>query len=207
MHDLNKYIGEETQLLFGTAVDGRMGDRLSITLLSSLPVAEMEIMPRRKKRPVTPTAPPPEPVIERLPELPIEAFVESETTNIQPTIEPAPAQSVLKEPETLQPEPMIEENLPPREIPEAIPLVEAQMEEEPPNQPPTPRIIPPKKKPLIAPQAEPENQKREKASAARQEVLQFEPVTRGRFEKSEPTIVEGQDLDVPTFLRKNIRVK
>jgi cell division protein FtsZ len=207
MHDLNKYIGEETQLLFGTAVDGRMGDRLSVTLLSSLSVAEMEIMPRRKKRPVTPTAPPPEPVIERLPELPIEAFVESETTNIQPPIEPEPAQSVLKEPEILQPEPTIEENLPPREIPEAIPLVEAQMEEEPPNQPPTPRIIPPKKKPLIALKAEPENPKREKASAARQEVLQFEPVTRGRFEKSEPTIVEGQDLDVPTFLRKNIRVK
>jgi cell division protein FtsZ len=80
------------------------------------------------------------------------------------------------------------------------------MEEDPPPQPPTPRIIPPKKKPLIAPKAEPESPKREKA-AARQEVLQFEPVTRGRFEKSEPTIVEGQDLDVPTFLRKNIRVK
>ncbi|PYL46632.1 MAG: hypothetical protein DMF40_11600 [Verrucomicrobia bacterium] len=77
------------------------------------------------------------------------------------------------------------------------------MEEEP----PPPRIIPPKKKPLIAPKAEPEDSKREKAAAARQEVLQFEPVTRGRFEKSEPTIVEGQDLDVPTFLRKNIRVK
>ena len=42
---------------------------------------------------------------------------------------------------------------------------------------------------------------------AKQEVMQFESVTRGRFEKSEPTIVEGQDLDVPTFLRKNVRVK
>jgi cell division protein FtsZ len=40
-----------------------------------------------------------------------------------------------------------------------------------------------------------------------QETLQFEPVTRGRFEKSEPTIVDGQDLDVPTFLRRNIRVR
>ncbi len=30
---------------------------------------------------------------------------------------------------------------------------------------------------------------------------------RGRFEKSEPTIVKGQDLDVPTYLRKNVRVK
>jgi cell division protein FtsZ len=36
---------------------------------------------------------------------------------------------------------------------------------------------------------------------AKQETLQFEPTTRGRFDKSEPTIVEGEDLDVPTFLR------
>jgi cell division protein FtsZ len=42
---------------------------------------------------------------------------------------------------------------------------------------------------------------------AKQEQMQFEPVTRGRFEKSEPTIVDGQDLDVPTFLRRNVKVK
>ena len=47
----------------------------------------------------------------------------------------------------------------------------------------------------------------EKSTQAKQEVLQFEPVNRGRFEKSEPTIVEGEDLDVPTYLRKNIKVK
>ena len=40
-----------------------------------------------------------------------------------------------------------------------------------------------------------------------QETLQFEPVSRGRFDKSEPTIVDGQDLDVPTFLRRNVRVR
>jgi cell division protein FtsZ len=40
-----------------------------------------------------------------------------------------------------------------------------------------------------------------KAKAAKQETLQFESTTRGRFDKSEPTIVEGEDLDVPTFLR------
>jgi len=203
MRDLNKHIGEETQLLFGTAVDGRMGDRLSVTLLSSLPVEGTEITPRKPKRPVAATAPPPEPVIETPT---VESFVEPEAANIPATIEPEPPQPVFEEPENLQPEPVIEENLSPREMPEATPLVEAHMEEEPPPQPPTPRIIPPKKKPLIAPNVEPENTKREKA-AARQEVLQFEPVTRGRFEKSEPTIVEGQDLDVPTFLRKNIRVK
>jgi len=42
---------------------------------------------------------------------------------------------------------------------------------------------------------------------AKQETLQFEPVSRGRFEKSEPTIIDGQDLDVPTFLRQNVKVK
>lgn len=39
----------------------------------------------------------------------------------------------------------------------------------------------------------------------KQETLQFEPVARGRFEKIEPTIVEGEDLDVPTFLRLNLK--
>ncbi len=41
----------------------------------------------------------------------------------------------------------------------------------------------------------------------KQETLQFESVTRGRFEKSEPTIVEGEDLDVPTFLRIRNKAK
>jgi len=100
--------------------------------------------------------------------------------------------------------------LPAREAAAESHFAEAEMEPEMERapQPTTPRIIPPKKKPLIAPKVEAENLKREKAAAAaKQEVLQFEPLTRGRFEKSEPTIVEGQDLDVPTFLRKNVRVK
>ncbi len=42
---------------------------------------------------------------------------------------------------------------------------------------------------------------------SKQEVLQFEPIARGRFEKSEPTIVEGEDIDVPTFLRMKMKVK
>ncbi|PWU05509.1 MAG: hypothetical protein C5B47_08885 [Verrucomicrobia bacterium] len=41
----------------------------------------------------------------------------------------------------------------------------------------------------------------------KQEILQFEPIARGRFEKSEPTIVNGEDLDVPTFLRMKIKMK
>ena len=72
------------------------------------------------------------------------------------------------------------------------------------------RKAPPAKNPERAPEsapAKPSPAKKDKFVQARQEVMQFEPVTRGRFEKSEPTIVEGQDLDIPTYLRKNVRVK
>ncbi|HEY2125410.1 MAG TPA: hypothetical protein VGG94_08110, partial [Chthoniobacterales bacterium] len=94
---------------------------------------------------------------------------------------------------------------------ELVPLeppvsIEASLEPPPPvqNPIPGPRLIMPKKKPALI--KEPVAPK-EKAVQAKQDVMQFEPVTRGRFEKSEPTIVEGQDLDVPTYLRKNVRVK
>ncbi len=39
------------------------------------------------------------------------------------------------------------------------------------------------------------------------EVSITENTVRGRFDKSEPTIVDGEDLDVPTFMRKNLKVK
>ena len=44
-----------------------------------------------------------------------------------------------------------------------------------------------------------------KAQKVKQDFLPLEPIARGRFEKSEPTIVEGEDLDVPTFLRLKIK--
>ena len=36
---------------------------------------------------------------------------------------------------------------------------------------------------------------------ADQAMLNLEPTSKGRFAKSEPTIVDGQDLDIPTLLR------
>ena len=99
---------------------------------------------------------------------------------------------------------------------EPPPIIDAPAFEPAEIEEPQPRVIPPKRKPIApAPVSElplgiPEpasKPKRDKPGHAKQEVMQFEPVTRGRFEKSEPTIVEGQDLDVPTFLRKNVRVK
>jgi cell division protein FtsZ len=44
------------------------------------------------------------------------------------------------------------------------------------------------------------------ASKQMQGTLALDTYQRGRFDKSEPTIVEGEDLDVPTFLRKGIKL-
>jgi cell division protein FtsZ len=189
MQELGRHINDHTQILFGTSVDGRMGNRLSVTLISSL-ATEEEVAPpparasRPEPLPVTkdePVAPPAPPIWEQQEE-PVAAVADVEPVFADELIqveEPAPE---------IAPEP-------------AVYLSEEPVMEEPPAQP---RVILPKKKPAPFKESRPVE---EKKLHAKQEVLQFEPITRGRFEKSEPTIVEGQDLDIPTFLRKNVRVK
>jgi cell division protein FtsZ len=46
-----------------------------------------------------------------------------------------------------------------------------------------------------------------KAKENVQEQMRFEPVNRGRFEKTDPTIVDGEDLDVPTFMRQGVSLE
>jgi cell division protein FtsZ len=45
---------------------------------------------------------------------------------------------------------------------------------------------------------------RKKLSKLRQGQLPLEIISKGRFEKSEPTIYQGQDLDMPTYLRRGM---
>jgi len=42
---------------------------------------------------------------------------------------------------------------------------------------------------------------------AKQQELELQSVSKGRFEKSEPTLYHGEDLDVPTFIRRNLALK
>ncbi|MFN2622307.1 MAG: cell division protein FtsZ [Chthoniobacterales bacterium] len=198
MQDLGKYIRDDTQIIFGTAVDSRMGNRLSVTLISSLGaddetnvVAPKPVVVSKPAPPVPePETPPAPPLWEAVEEAPVIAAMEEE---------PAPvAEEIAFTPQ------LIEAELEPRAPVESEPVSPASEETEVEEPPPQPRVILPKKKPTIFKEPKPFA---EKKPQARQEMMQFEPVTRGRFEKSEPTIVEGQDLDVPTFLRKNVRVK
>lgn len=47
---------------------------------------------------------------------------------------------------------------------------------------------------------------KEGKGVAKQEDLPLQPVSRGRFSESEPTLYNGEDLDVPTFIRRGIRI-
>ena len=175
MQELGRHVNEQTQILFGAVVDGKLGDRLTVIIISSLAADEDLISESRDgatlsnvfaQPPVREQHPPPQIHIE--PEAAMEPVAHEESISFE---QPVAAQ--------------------------ATPAAESMPGES------EPLPVTPHKK--AVPHTD------EKAAAksvpAKQEILQFEPVTRGRFEKSEPTIVEGEDLDVPTYLRKNIKVK
>jgi len=179
MQELGRHVSEQTQILFGAAVDGRLGDRLAVTIISSL-TADEDLIPQSRDSGTVSNAPAKLPVWEQ-------------PHGIAPKIEiePEPTLMEVSEPADMIPfeEPAPVETAPPPAL-------------EPVLRKPDPIVSMPHKAPVNEEKPSPE-----KSVQAKQETLQFEPVTRGRFEKSEPTIVEGEDLDVPTYLRKNVKVK
>ncbi|NLT72481.1 MAG: hypothetical protein GXX91_17545 [Verrucomicrobiaceae bacterium] len=63
-------------------------------------------------------------------------------------------------------------------------------------------VLPPSKPPGL-PEEELSAEETSEEARQQQEMLQLEPAKgKGRFAKTDPTIVDGEDLDVPTFLRK-----
>jgi cell division protein FtsZ len=189
MQELGRHVSDQTQILFGAAVDGRMGDRLSVTIISSLAAEEEAILPATP--PATTNASVPSPILEQYQPPAPEPEIQAEE---QPAIAPAPVEELIPFEEPIaaeaEPEPLIANEAP------VVPTR---------NGEPEPHVIKPHHQSI--PSKEEKVFPKKAAAPPKQEVLQFEPVTRGRFEKSEPTIVEGEDLDVPTYLRKNIKIK
>jgi cell division protein FtsZ len=68
---------------------------------------------------------------------------------------------------------------------------------------PPPTLTPDKLEQLVAKQTG-AGRSRKVVSKMRQGQLPLEIVTRGRFDKSEPTIHKGEDLDMPTYVRRGI---
>ena len=178
MQELGRHVSEQTQILFGAVVDARLGDRLSVTIISSL-TADEDLIPQQTQ-PVQSSAPVIPPVWEQPQEISPKINIEPEPMEASQPVEITPFGE--QAPSETAPAPRVE----------PIPGLNK----------PEPIVRAPHNKPVSE-----EKSSAEKSAQAKQEVLQFEPVTRGRFEKSEPTIVEGEDLDVPTYLRKNIKVK
>jgi cell division protein FtsZ len=69
--------------------------------------------------------------------------------------------------------------------------------------PPAPQLTPEQAEQLLTVQQNPKHS-RKKGSPMRQGQLPLEIVSKGRFEKSEPTIHQGEDLDVPTYIRRGV---
>ena len=200
MRELGKHVRDHTQIVFGTAVDSKMGNRLSVTIISSLSSEDPVVPPAVPVMPEPFLAPPPA-ALEQVEEPPT-VQKPAAKIDIAPSVEaPVPGAMEGAAAGTAATTPAAKDL-----IPFEQPAASA---EPPPPAPaikkPAPRLIPPRKKAAAEPEAKPGQ--KEKYVYAKQEMMQFEPVTRGRFEKSEPTIIEGQDLDIPTFLRKNIKVK
>jgi cell division protein FtsZ len=69
---------------------------------------------------------------------------------------------------------------------------------------PAPTFTPERREELLTSQAGGPGRARKKLAGPRQGQLPLEIVSKGRFEKSEPTIHHGEDLDVPTYIRRGV---
>ena len=70
--------------------------------------------------------------------------------------------------------------------------------------PPPPALAPDQVQQLLARQSKSRSAGRKTSSKMRQGQLPLDIVSKGRFDKSEPTIHKGEDLDVPTYIRRGV---
>lgn len=187
MEEFQRHVREETHVFFGATIDPALTGKLSVSILVSVDVA-----PAANSTPQAPAftktlsarISTPEPMHEPEPE-PVAMEEAEEVQYEEPTTEEevAPVESTLEQEH--EPEPTAESGaVPPLRPRPVISTVRSTM---PPSRPPLPSRVP------------------RPTRESRAEQMQLEQINRGRFEKSEPTIIDGQDLDVPTFLRRSLK--
>ena len=181
MDEFNRHVSDTTRIHFGVATDAKLGQRLCVTIITSTGA------------PIPAAAPAARPALTREPA-------------------PAPAEPAPRTPDRRSTAPAPEPRLPP--VYEDEPLIDTEEapehdEELEPQWQPAAEAAPVTRTPHLTRKAPME--KFTSATAAKKEEkaeqMSLEPVNRGRFEKAQPTIVDGKDLDIPTFLRKNLTVK
>ena len=70
--------------------------------------------------------------------------------------------------------------------------------------PPPPALAPDQMQRMLAQQRGDSSRARKGLPKLRQSQLPLEIISKGRFDKSEPTIHKGEDLDVPTYIRRGV---
>lgn len=72
--------------------------------------------------------------------------------------------------------------------------------------PPAPALSAEEREQLLARNAQGDPAGRKRAPRMRQTQLPLEIVSKGRFDRTEPTVHQGEDLDLPTFLRRGVKL-
>ena len=186
MEELNRHINDQTQLFMGIGIEAQIGNQLSVSILSALgDDTEKPVQQVRSKNPSSVNSAAPTSAAATTAaaqtQKPPALLLPSESAPAAAISDEDPAQAISNQGELSNQElnlPRVEHE-PQKQVSGRV-HSRAEVKAHPP--------VP-------------------KKAEVKQETLQFEPVSRGRFEKSEPTIIDGQDLDVPTFLRRNLKVR
>lgn len=195
MRELSKTVPETAHILFGAAVDDSMGDSLSVTIISSLPEEQVVMGSEVDKEEDAPKSVDPV-VADVAPELvAIETEEEQEDTSEDlDEEEVVESEDSDEEEESEEPELIVkeeqevaseDEDIDEEEDSEIEDELEPELEEEESESPPRK-----------------ENDAKPASAGSPQGELLLDGGPRGKFEGEAPNLVDGEDLDIPAFLRK-----
>jgi len=214
MQGLSKHVPKSAHVLFGAAVDASMGDSISITLVSALP--ENKLISREE---------PKNEALASTPDLLVAAVEEEKRGEAILKMEDSPEQEEVTEEiieEIEQPEEIIEMDEveevtaePELEVVEEIVSEEGQAEEQDDETPPLSFDEPESESDareeeqatvgIFAPSADDELPAARTSSKSPQGELELDGGPKGKFEGETPNFLDGEDLDIPPFLRKKRR--
>jgi len=219
MRDLSKTVPDSAHILFGAAVDDSMGDNLSVTIISSLPEEHVIVNDEGRKADAKTEATlaaavaVPEPASEPEPIEEVQEEISQEEDDREEEQEVEAEAPVAEEQSEVEDE-AVEEEVTEEEAPHAPEIIiadedpgaeavepEQEEEEEAPDET---EVVGEPEAEKEEPASPPSKGKKSKASrpAQPQGELLLDGGPRGKFEGEAPNLVDGEDLDIPAFLRK-----
>lgn len=213
MQGLSKHVPDTAHLLFGAAVDPAMGDSLSVTLVSALPESKLIARDEPIEEEM---APEPELIADVATEVAtepeVEVEVEAESILDDESDEEDTEEEIFTSEEDIsddEPEMEAEVSVEPDEDDifenDEVELeeIEDEMEESSHDEDADEKEFPPVG--LFAKKADDTPPVSSASSKNSQGELEFTGGPKGKFEGESPNVLDGEDLDIPPFLRKKRR--